>query len=148
MLQTHDVVTQEIYGEEAIAVRSLTSPGVDDSLSGTVGADGASDDNFEETSQQDVPIMDVTRVRLVQFQKNTDEPMGITLKMTDDNRCLVARILVGGMIHRQGTLHIGDEIREINGLIVSTQTIENLQKLLVNIFCQTKFIQLLLCENF
>lgn len=142
MLQTHDVVTQEIYGEEAIAVRSLTSPGVDDSLSGTVGADGASDDNFEETSQQDVPIMDVTRVRLVQFQKNTDEPMGITLKMTDDNRCLVARILVGGMIHRQGTLHIGDEIREINGLIVSTQTIENLQKLLVNIFCQTKFIQL------
>lgn len=142
MLQTHDVVTQEIYGEEAIAVRSLTSPGVDDSLSGTVGADGASDDNFEETSQQDVPIMDVTRVRLVQFQKNTDEPMGITLKMTDDNRCLVARILVGGMIHRQGTLHVGDEIREINGLIVSTQTIENLQKLLVYIFCQTKFIQL------
>lgn len=74
--------------------------------------------------------MDVTRVRLVQFQKNTDEPMGITLKMSDDNRCLVARILVGGMIHRQGTLHVGDEIREINGLVVSTQTIENLQKLL------------------
>jgi hypothetical protein len=49
--------------------------------------------------------MDVTRVRLVQFQKNTDEPMGITLKMTDDARCLVARILVGGMIHRQGSLY-------------------------------------------
>ena len=144
MLQTHDVVTQEIYGEEAIAVRSLTSHGQEDTLSnigagagggggggGGTGGD-ASDENFEENSQQDVPIMDVTRVRLVQFQKNTDEPMGITLKMTDDNRCLVARILVGGMIHRQGTLHVGDEIREINGLIVSTQTIENLQKLLVN----------------
>lgn len=56
--------------------------------------------------------------------------MGITLKISDDNRCLVARILVGGMIHRQGTLHVGDEIKEINGLNVSSQTIENLQKLL------------------
>jgi hypothetical protein len=87
-----------------------------------------------EDSQQDVSMMmDVTRVRLVQFQKNTDEPMGITLKMSDDNRCMVARILVGGMIHRQGTLHVGDEIREINGLSVTSQSIENLQKLLVKI---------------
>ena len=74
--------------------------------------------------------MDVTRVRLVQFQKNTEEPMGITLKMNEESRCIVARILVGGMIHRQGTLHVGDEIREINGLNVATQTIENLQKIL------------------
>lgn len=99
LLQTHDVVSNEIYGEEALAVRSLASPGIDDNLSGT--CDGNSDDYLED-SQQDVSIMDVTRVRLVQFQKNTDEPMGITLKMSDDNRCLVARILVGGMIHRQG----------------------------------------------
>jgi calcium/calmodulin-dependent serine protein kinase len=83
------------------------------------------DDEFDDTT-----MMDVTRVRLVQFQKNTQEPMGITLKMNEENRCIVARILVGGMIHRQGTLHVGDEIREINGLNVSTQTIENLQKLL------------------
>ncbi len=96
-------------------------------------ADGYSDDylNEENGSQQgDSGTMDITRVRLVQFQKNTEEPMGITLKMNEENRCLVARILVGGMIHRQGTLHVGDEIREINGLIVSTQSIENLQKLL------------------
>lgn len=68
--------------------------------------DGNSEDYLEESSQQDVSMMmmDVTRVRLVQFQKNTDEPMGITLKMTDDNRCVVARILVGGMIHRQGNI--------------------------------------------
>jgi calcium/calmodulin-dependent serine protein kinase len=93
----------------------------------------ASDDYLEETSQQgEANMMDVTRVRLVQFQKNTDEPMGITLKMSDDNRCTVARILVGGMIHRQGTLRVGDEIKEINGLIVSSQSIENLQKLLVS----------------
>lgn len=129
LLQTHDVVTQDIYGEEAIAVRNLEE--TEDNLSGT--NDGLSDDylNDEAISQQgDAGMMDITRVRLVQFQKNTDEPMGITLKMSEDNRCLVARILVGGMIHRQGTLHVGDEIKEINGLIVSTQSIENLQKLL------------------
>ena len=36
----------------------------------------------------------------------------------------------GGMIHRQATLHVGDEIREINGISVSNQSIEALQKLL------------------
>lgn len=49
----------------------------------------------------------VTRVRLVQFQKNSDEPMGITLRVGDDGRCFVARIMHGGMIHRQGnTLNV------------------------------------------
>ena len=111
-------------------MRTQTSPQNEDNASSTL--DGNSDD-LDNESQQDASIMDVTRVRLVQFQKNTDEPMGITLKMSDDNKCIVARILVGGMIHRQGTLHVGDEIREINGLNVSSQTIENLQKLLVSV---------------
>ncbi|KAJ8253042.1 hypothetical protein GJAV_G00208490 [Gymnothorax javanicus] len=35
-----------------------------------------------------------------------------------------------GMIHRQGTLHVGDEIREINGISVANQTVEQLQKML------------------
>ena len=112
-------------------MRSQTSPQNEDNASSTL--DGNSED-LDNESQQDASIMDVTRVRLVQFQKNTDEPMGITLKMNDESKCVVARILVGGMIHRQGTLHVGDEIREINGLNVSSQTIENLQKLLVNVY--------------
>jgi calcium/calmodulin-dependent serine protein kinase len=116
-------------------VRSQRAANVEDNTSSTL--DGNSDD-LDNESQQDASIMDVTRVRLVQFQKNTDEPMGITLKMSDDSKCLVARILVGGMIHRQGTLHVGDEIREINGLNVSSQTIENLQKLLVSKFFKSK----------
>ncbi|XP_073701196.1 peripheral plasma membrane protein CASK [Garra rufa] len=56
--------------------------------------------------------------------------MGITLKMNDLNHCIVARIMHGGMIHRQGTLHVGDEIREINGISVANQTVEQLQKML------------------
>uniref|UniRef100_A0A0N4Z7B8 MAGUK p55 subfamily member 6-like n=1 Tax=Parastrongyloides trichosuri TaxID=131310 RepID=A0A0N4Z7B8_PARTI len=72
----------------------------------------------------------ISRVRLIQFQKDTEEPMGITLKITEDGRCLVARIMYGGLIHRQGTLHVSDEIREINGISVQNQTVEGLQKLL------------------
>lgn len=56
---------------------------------------------------------------------------GITLRMTDNKRCIVSRILNGGMIHRQGTLHVGDEIKEINGQTVSNHPIQYLQQMLV-----------------
>lgn len=58
---------------------------------------------------------------------------GITLKMTEDGRCIVARIMHGGMIHRQATLHVGDEIREINGQPVQHQSVGQLQRMLVSI---------------
>ena len=45
-------------------------------------------------------------------------------------KCIVGRIMHGGMIHRQATLHVGDEIREINGVSVANQTIEALQRYL------------------
>lgn len=52
--------------------------------------------------------------------------------MTEDGRCIVARIMHGGMIHRQATLHVGDEIREINGQPVQHQTVSQLQRMLVS----------------
>lgn len=58
---------------------------------------------------------------------------GITLKMNEDGKCIVARIMHGGMIHRQATLHVGDEIREINGIPVMNQSVNTLQKILVSI---------------
>ena len=51
--------------------------------------------------------------------------------MTEDGRCIVARIMHGGMIHRQATLHVGDEIREINGQPVQHQSVGQLQRMLV-----------------
>lgn len=57
---------------------------------------------------------------------------GITLKMNEDGKCVVARIMHGGMIHRQATLHVGDEIREINGIPVANQSVNALQKILVS----------------
>ena len=86
--------------------------------------------NNTERHEPMPPPENVTRVRLVQFQRNTDEPMGITLKLSEEGKCIVGRIMHGGMIHRQATLHVGDEIREINGTSVANQSIEALQMLL------------------
>ncbi|XP_061572064.1 peripheral plasma membrane protein CASK-like isoform X11 [Cololabis saira] len=117
LLQTHDVVAHEVYSDEALRV---TPPPTSPYLNG----------DSPDSTNGEMDLENVTRVRLVQFQKNTDEPMGITLKMNDLNHCIVARIMHGGMIHRQGTLHVGDEIREINGISVANQTVEQLQKML------------------
>lgn len=43
----------------------------------------------------------------------------------------MARIMHGGMIHRQATLHVGDEIREINSMPVANKSVDALQKILV-----------------
>ncbi|XP_011483313.1 peripheral plasma membrane protein CASK isoform X4 [Oryzias latipes] len=117
LLQTHDVVAHEVYSDEALRV---TPPPSSPYLNG----------DSPDSANGEMDLENVTRVRLVQFQKNTDEPMGITLKMNDLNHCIVARIMHGGMIHRQGTLHVGDEIREINSISVANQTVEQLQKML------------------
>uniref|UniRef100_A0A673B6P7 55 kDa erythrocyte membrane protein n=1 Tax=Sphaeramia orbicularis TaxID=375764 RepID=A0A673B6P7_9TELE len=73
---------------------------------------------------------ELTRMKEVAFQKNPSEPMGVTLKLNDKQKCTVARILHGGMIHRQGSLQEGDEIAEINGKSVTNHTVDQLQKIL------------------
>ncbi|XP_051955348.1 55 kDa erythrocyte membrane protein-like isoform X2 [Xyrauchen texanus] len=73
---------------------------------------------------------DVTKMREVAFEKHTSEPLGVTLKLNEKQRCTVARILHGGMIHRQGSLHEGDEIAEVNGRSVVNQSVDQLQKIL------------------
>uniref|UniRef100_A0A8C2BWF3 Membrane protein, palmitoylated 1 n=1 Tax=Cyprinus carpio TaxID=7962 RepID=A0A8C2BWF3_CYPCA len=74
---------------------------------------------------------DSSRMREVAFEKNPSEPLGVTLKLNERQRCTVARILHGGMIHKQGSLHEGDEIAEINGKSVANQSVDQLQKILV-----------------
>uniref|UniRef100_A0A452URE4 55 kDa erythrocyte membrane protein n=1 Tax=Ursus maritimus TaxID=29073 RepID=A0A452URE4_URSMA len=71
---------------------------------------------------------EVRKVRLIQFEKVTEEPMGITLKLNEKQSCTVARVLHGGMGHRQGSLHVGDEILEINGTNVTNHSVDQLQK--------------------
>ena len=56
-------------------------------------------------------------MKKISFSKGHDEPLGITLRM-DQGKCLVARVIIGGMIHRQNLLKVGDEIFDINGISV------------------------------
>lgn len=62
LLQAHDVAGHEVYGEEATRV---TPPPLLTYLNGGDDLEGQNGDLDEK----------ITRVRLVQFQKNTDEPM-------------------------------------------------------------------------
>lgn len=47
-----------------------------------------------------------------------------------------------------GTLHVGDEIREINGISVANQTVEQLQKMLVSLlwYILGTFSNLVICH--
>ncbi|XP_076453964.1 peripheral plasma membrane protein CASK-like isoform X2 [Babylonia areolata] len=125
VLQAHDVVAHEVYMPDGSPPLRAQGPHHPPPNQPYV--------NGQAVEAPPLPPMDdnhLLRVRLVQFQKNTDEPMGITLKVNDEGRCFVARIMHGGMIHRQGTLHVGDEIKEINGSSVQNQPVETLQKIL------------------
>nr|CAA63940.1 calcium /calmodulin dependent protein kinase [Drosophila melanogaster]prf//2211279A Ca/calmodulin-dependent protein kinase [Drosophila melanogaster] len=111
LLHSHDVVARDVYGEEALRV---TPPPMVPYLNGD-----------ELDNVEGGELQHVTRVRLVQFQKNTDEPMGITLKMTEDGRCIVARIMHGGMIHRQATLHVATRYGRSTASRCSTSRLAN-----------------------
>ena len=123
MLQSHDeVLRNTASGEEVNPYQPDNSTPYSSRMDDSVG------DRPEK----------LTRVRLVQFHKNPNEPMvspcvhaslaylprilvwrvncgtrprlivcvitlqGITLKLNEEGRCIVARIMHGGMIHRQG----------------------------------------------
>ncbi|KAG8193351.1 hypothetical protein JTE90_022980 [Oedothorax gibbosus] len=58
-------------------------------------------------------------IRMVGIRKTDEEPLGITVRNDEDN-LVIARILAGGIIDRQGLLNVGDTIMEVNGVEVHT----------------------------
>ncbi|KAE8596534.1 hypothetical protein XENTR_v10016139 [Xenopus tropicalis] len=76
-------------------------------------------------------IAPVDAIRMVGIHKRAGEPLGVTFKV-ENNNLVIARILHGGMIDRQGLLHVGDIIKEINGHEVGNNPKE-LQELLKSI---------------
>ena len=47
---------------------------------------------------------------------------------------VIFNLLIQPIIFALGTLHVGDEIKEINGISVARQSVENLQSILVKKF--------------
>ncbi|KAJ8920583.1 hypothetical protein NQ315_004722 [Exocentrus adspersus] len=59
-------------------------------------------------------------IRMVGVRKKPGEPLGLTVQVDDNDNLVIARILEGGMIEKQGLLHPGDVILEVNGTPVAT----------------------------
>lgn len=53
-------------------------------------------------------------IRMVGLHRQPNKPLGMTLAV-ENGELVVARIIHGGMIDRQGLLHVGDKIKEVNG---------------------------------
>nr|XP_020468474.1 MAGUK p55 subfamily member 6-like isoform X2 [Monopterus albus] len=73
-------------------------------------------------------LMPADAIRVIGIQKKTGEPLGVTFRV-EQGEMVIARILHGGSIDRQGMLHTGDIIREVNGYEVGSNPHE-LQELL------------------
>uniref|UniRef100_A0A1A7Y0W1 Membrane protein, palmitoylated 6a (MAGUK p55 subfamily member 6) n=2 Tax=Iconisemion striatum TaxID=60296 RepID=A0A1A7Y0W1_9TELE len=73
-------------------------------------------------------LMPADAVRMIGIQKRAGEPLGVTFRVVQ-GEMVIARILHGSSIDRQGMLHTGDVIREVNGREVGSNPRE-LQELL------------------
>ncbi|KAM9745743.1 MAGUK p55 subfamily member 3 isoform 3-T3 [Menidia menidia] len=68
-------------------------------------------DDFEDELEEE-------SVKIVRLVKNK-EPLGATIRRDDGTGAvIVARIMRGGAADRSGLVHVGDELREVNGVSV------------------------------
>ncbi|XP_048775821.1 protein PALS2-like [Ostrea edulis] len=98
LLRAHDDVADRNYGDEVEEESQLFSPPPPLSM-------------FSNMPDQ---------VRLVGIRREKNAPLGITVKIDERAELVIARILSGSMIDKQGLLHVGDIIKEVNGIPVST----------------------------
>ncbi|CAJ1081072.1 MAGUK p55 subfamily member 3-like isoform X1 [Xyrichtys novacula] len=77
------------------------------------------DDDVEEES-----------VKIVRLVKNK-EPLGATIRRDEvTGAVIVARIMRGGAADRSGLVHVGDELREVNGNLITHKKPEEISQIL------------------
>ncbi|XP_074841016.1 MAGUK p55 subfamily member 7 [Carettochelys insculpta] len=70
-------------------------------------------------------------VKIIRLVKNR-EPLGATIKREEHTGAIVvARIMRGGAADRSGLIHVGDELREVNGIPVDDKKPEEIIQILV-----------------
>uniref|UniRef100_UPI00398E7F60 MAGUK p55 subfamily member 7 isoform X3 n=1 Tax=Pristiophorus japonicus TaxID=55135 RepID=UPI00398E7F60 len=73
---------------------------------------------------------DEDSVKIIRLVKNK-EPLGATIRRDDHTGAIVvARIMRGGAADRSGLIHIGDELREVNGIVVDDKRPEEIIQIL------------------
>ncbi|XP_023681115.1 MAGUK p55 subfamily member 6b isoform X1 [Paramormyrops kingsleyae] len=105
LLEAHDIVASKCYDSPP-------------------SSSGPEDDAAVMSS----PPVQADAIRMIGIRKKAGEPLGVTFRVEKDE-LVIARILHGGMIDRQGLLHVGDIIKEVNGRHVGSNAAE-LQELL------------------
>lgn len=103
LVESHDAIANKVYDETP----PLATPDSPDSNGVASGGE---------------PI------RMVGLNKSPNESLGLTLKQQGGN-IVVARIMKGSMIDKQGLLNVGDIIKEVNGQPVKNNP-EKVQKIL------------------
>ncbi|XP_059388198.1 MAGUK p55 subfamily member 7 isoform X3 [Carassius carassius] len=69
-------------------------------------------------------------VKIIRLVKNK-EPLGATIKKDDHSGAvIVARIMRGGAADRSGLIHVGDELKEVNGITVDDKKPEEIIRIL------------------
>ncbi|KAM9307887.1 MAGUK p55 subfamily member 7 [Gastrophryne carolinensis] len=69
---------------------------------------------------------DEDSVKIIRLVKNR-EPLGATIKKDENTGAIVvARIMRGGAADRSGLIHVGDELREVNGISVEDKKPEEI----------------------
>uniref|UniRef100_A0A8C4HBI1 MAGUK p55 scaffold protein 3a n=1 Tax=Dicentrarchus labrax TaxID=13489 RepID=A0A8C4HBI1_DICLA len=80
-------------------------------------------DDFEDELEEE-------SVKIVRLVKNK-EPLGATIRRDDaTGAVIVARIMRGGAADRSGLVHVGDELREVNGVSVIHKRPDEISQLL------------------
>ncbi|XP_034425624.1 MAGUK p55 subfamily member 3-like isoform X1 [Hippoglossus hippoglossus] len=74
--------------------------------------------------------LDEESVKIVRLVKNK-EPLGATIRRDDaTGAVIVARILRGGAADRSGLVHVGDELREVNGNLITHKRPDEISQIL------------------
>ncbi|XP_067870322.1 MAGUK p55 subfamily member 7 isoform X4 [Heterodontus francisci] len=73
---------------------------------------------------------DEDSVKIIRLVKNK-EPLGATIRRDETTGAIVvARIMRGGAADRSGLIHIGDELKEVNGIVVEDKRPEEIIQIL------------------
>lgn len=103
MIYSHDVAGDIVY-------KKLKNP--------QVTLDKSKFTRSESENNGSMPVGET--IKMVGIRKKPNEPLGLTVELDDYNQLIVARIIAGGSIDRQGLLNPGDVILEVNGIGVLT----------------------------
>jgi hypothetical protein len=115
LIEAHDTIAQQDYENDDNLLDMLIKNQDEAELVG-----GDEDEEGETSALPYYASPPVDAIRMIGIRKLNDEPLGITVRVNENGDLEIARIMHGGMIDKQGLLHEGDIIKEINGDVVNT----------------------------